>query len=341
MLLDINIRDRLDYLTLCRFRDPASILPLPSWVFDFSAPFQLNRNLQAAHASGPSKQKSMYDSSENTLTIYGRQICAIDQVFEAVPFDAGLPEILEKCQSWELVGRYTASGFWMDVFITTIFSEPIAAALHFDEVLDVQELKTIYRTACEQRSFPAFDSDSSRTTPTSQFASQIQKYLPGRRLFKTASGHVGHSPAWASKGDIIIVALGSKSPLILRPTEGNRYQLGGECFVRGMMHGEGLLGLLSPGSRLTWRSVAEQLLPVIVDSNGVPTELDPRAGPLPPGWSVWYGEDHEPTTEIEDGKLKAQWFHHWETKEWTQWDPRLTSKNLKNMGIDIQEFVLV
>ena len=87
--------------------------------------------------------------------------------------------------------------------------------------------------------------------------------------------------------------------------------------------------------------MAEQLLPVIVDSNGVLTQLDPRAGPLPPGWSVWYGEDHGPNTEIDDGKLKAQWFHHWETKEWTQWDPRLTSKNLKNMGIDIQEFVLV
>jgi hypothetical protein len=87
--------------------------------------------------------------------------------------------------------------------------------------------------------------------------------------------------------------------------------------------------------------VGEQLLPVLVDGNEVPTQLDPRAGPLPPGWSVWYGEYDEPDTEVEDGRLKARWFYHEATKAWTQWDPRLTSENLKNMGVDTQEFVLV
>jgi hypothetical protein len=338
VLLNINIQDRLEYLNICGFHDPASTLPLPSWVFNFSVPFQLTRTLQAANASGLPKQESIYDSSENTLAIYGRQICVIDQVFEAVPFDARLPEIIATCQSWELAGRDRASAFSMDSYITTLLSESIGGALHFDVVLDVQKLKTLYKTACEQRSLPTLGNDSSQT---SQWAGQLQNRLLGRRLFMTTSGLMGHCPVWASEGDIVIVALGSKSPLILRPTEENRYQLGGECFVNGMMHGEGLLGPFSPGSRLTWSSVGEQLLPVIVDGNELPTQLDPKAGPLSPGWSVWYGEDDEPNTEIEDGRLKAQWFYHEQTEAWTQWDPRLTSENLKNMGIDIQEFVLV
>ena len=80
---------------------------------------------------------------------------------------------------------------------------------------------------------------------------------------------------------------------------------------------------------------------MVVDDNGVPTQLDPRAGPLPTGWSVQHGDSDEPDVEIEDGELKEQWFHHSETKEWTWYDPRLTSENLKKMGIAIQEFVLV
>lgn len=152
---------------------------------------------------------------------------------------------------------------------------------------------------------------------------------------------LGLCPAWFSKGDIVIAALGCTSPLALRATEGNRYQVGGACFVHGVMNGEAFLGPLSPGSRFSWREVAGELYPVFIDRNGVPTQLDPRAGPLPTGWSVHYGDLDEPDVEIEDGELKTQWFYRSETKEWTWSDPRLTSENLKKMGIDIQEFVLV
>jgi hypothetical protein len=108
-----------------------------------------------------------------------------------------------------------------------------------------------------------------------------------------------------------------------------------------MMNGEALLGPLSAGSRFGWRDVAGKLRSVVVDGNGVPTQLDPRAGPLPTGWSVQYGDSDKPDVEIEDGKLKTQWFYCSETEEWTESDPRLTSENLKKMGVDIQEFVLV
>lgn len=110
--------------------------------------------------------------------------------------------------------------------------------------------------------------------------------------------------------------------------------------MHGMMNGEALLGPLSPGSRFGWRDVAGKLFPVFIDGNGVPTQLDPRAGPLPTGCSVHYGDLDGPDIEIEDGELKTQWFYRSETKEWTWSDPRLTSENLKKMGIDIQEFVL-
>lgn len=68
----------------------------------------------------------------------------------------------------------------------------------------------------------------------------------------------------------------------------------------------------------------------------------PRAGTLPPGWSVHYvSEGKELGPETIDGKLQRQLFYNSETKEWGRSDPRVTSENLKKMEFDIQEFVLV
>jgi hypothetical protein len=81
---------------------------------------------------------------------------------------------------------------------------------------------------------------------------------------------------------------------------------------------------------------------VIVDSDGTATQLDSRAGPLPPGWSVFYkSKSGEPSPEIVDGEFRAQYFRQSETGQKTWFDPRLTSENLRKRGVDIQEFVLV
>lgn len=226
----------------------------------------------------------------------------------------------------------------MHYFITTIFSLSIPLALHLGSNLDMHELRDIYEIDYQRGSFPPFGSNSS---VTSSFARNIQRDIPGHRLFKTDSGLMGLCPSWASNTDIIIVAFGCDTPLILRCTERNRYQIGGKCSVNGKMLGEGFLGPLSAGCRIAYMDVAGNPQAVFVDANGVPTQLDPRAGPLPSGWSVWYGTDYLNKIEVENGKLKKQWFFHEETEEWTQYDPRLTPENLKSMGVDIEEFVLV
>ena len=109
-----------------------------------------------------------------------------------------------------------------------------------------------------------------------------------------------------------------------------------------MMDGEALLGPLMPGTRYNWKLVHGRWAQVFVEIDGTATQLDPRAGPLPPGWSVVYeSETGEPGPEIIDGEFQNQRFHNSETGEDVWWDPRLTSENLKKRGVDIQEFVLV
>jgi hypothetical protein len=276
VLQEINTTQRLDILALCRFIDPASVLPLPSWVFDFSVPYQLIGTLNVGDTTGRSRAESRYEPSDSSLTIQGLQICVIDQVFEAIPFDAKLPEILTKCQTWELLCRYTISQTRgvpsIDDFIATIFSKSIADALLVGVVLDMQILRKLYALACERRDFTTLSSDRAENMEMEmRYLGRIEKDLRGRRLFRTHSGMLGLCPAWVSKGDIIIIALGCGSPLALRATEENRYQVGGESFVHGMMNGEALLGPLSAGSRFGWRDVAGKLRSVVVDGNGVPT----------------------------------------------------------------------
>jgi hypothetical protein len=223
VLLNISFHDDLNILTICRFHDPASVLSLPSWVFDFSVPFQLSIGLHGNNVSRLSKKQSIYDPSNNSLTIYGCRICAVDQIFEAVPLDATLPEILAICRSWQQAAYPVSQGSedsWVHYFIATIFSLSISAALHLGGTLDMQELRDIYEVACQRGSFLPCGSNPS---VTSSFARNIQRDLPGYRLFKTDSGLMGLCPSWASNTDIIVVAFGCDTPLIFRCTERNRY----------------------------------------------------------------------------------------------------------------------
>jgi hypothetical protein len=57
------------------------------------------------------------------------------------------------------------------------------------------------------------------------------------RLFTTVSGHVGIGPSPCQPGDKVVVIFGCASPLVLR-SMGSHYELVGECYVHGIMHGE-------------------------------------------------------------------------------------------------------
>lgn len=71
---------------------------------------------------------------------------------------------------------------------------------------------------------------------------RIFKLLRRRQLFTTKTGSLGLGPDIALKGDIVVILLGGPVPYILRPVDGpeSTYQLIGECYIDGIMHGEAL-----------------------------------------------------------------------------------------------------
>jgi hypothetical protein len=64
-----------------------------------------------------------------------------------------------------------------------------------------------------------------------------------RRLFHTSKGYLGLGPALLQAGDIVSVLAGGTVPFVLRQDSRSspskrRFQLVGEAYVHGIMHGE-------------------------------------------------------------------------------------------------------
>ena len=61
----------------------------------------------------------------------------------------------------------------------------------------------------------------------------------GRRIFVTERGYVGLAPEMTELGCCVAIVKGGKFPLILKPREHTKWELIGDCYVQGIMHGEG------------------------------------------------------------------------------------------------------
>ncbi len=66
------------------------------------------------------------------------------------------------------------------------------------------------------------------------------KYLYGRRLFVTKSGHIGLGPPRTQAGDNVAILLGGDVPFILRLNHKvpEKFELVSKCYVHGIMHWE-------------------------------------------------------------------------------------------------------
>lgn len=59
-----------------------------------------------------------------------------------------------------------------------------------------------------------------------------------RRMFLTEDGYIGVAPPQTREGDSIFLVKGSRVPLVMRPHTDDKWQLIGDCYVHGVMHGE-------------------------------------------------------------------------------------------------------
>jgi Heterokaryon incompatibility protein (HET) len=324
---------RLGFLRICDFHKPRSTLKLPSWVPDLSTPSQLER-IYHSDASGGSVAETIHNEAFDTLTVRGRQVCVISHVSAPISHSARLPEVLATCHSWEppnaSTTRYIGGGLLIDAFIITLFfgARDQTGRWHLGNLKEAYNLSVVNGK---------IDGWSSRYTK------HLQSRLPGGALFTAVEGHIGLCPASARPGDRISIALGCTTPLMLRLVSGrkNRYLVGGECFVASLTSCEGLLGPIYDDWTDDIVIVDGRTTRAWIRSTGSQTQLNPRAGPFPPGWRVRYGLNGDESEIDADGNMKSQWFENVETGERCWYDPRLRSQSLRARGVDIQDFLLV
>ncbi|KAG2419779.1 hypothetical protein HFD88_004575 [Aspergillus terreus] len=72
------------------------------------------------------------------------------------------------------------------------------------------------------------------------FESGIEVYSQHRKFCATRHGRIGWIPANARENDLICILYGGRIPFVLRPIEGGHYILVGECYIHGLMNGEGM-----------------------------------------------------------------------------------------------------
>jgi len=77
--------------------------------------------------------------------------------------------------------------------------------------------------------------------PNSSYIASLQR-LMNRRLFITSSERLGLGPAGMMSGDTVAILFGGNVPYILRPSEDNRWQFVGECYLDGYMNGQAMEG---------------------------------------------------------------------------------------------------
>lgn len=61
-----------------------------------------------------------------------------------------------------------------------------------------------------------------------------------RKIFTTKNDYVGLGPLLMQENDIICLIYGAKVPFLIRRRGDGAYLLVGECYVYGLMHGEGM-----------------------------------------------------------------------------------------------------
>jgi hypothetical protein len=245
ILNTIRCTQSIEILEICDFPIYGSKLVLPSWVPDLSIPNTIEK-ITRWNPAGLSVDESRYDKTMDALILKGRHVCVINEVTTPIPMSAQLEEILAICHAWEPAHAwdtgYVTGGLIIDTFVNTLFH---GATFDMPYITDKRDKFTL---PALKAAYVSLVIKGKVSEDDDIYIRNFERFLPGRTLFITREGYIGLCSASARPGDQICVALGSRSPLLIRPVPRKKgyYQAGGGVFVYSLMHGEGILGQLPP-----------------------------------------------------------------------------------------------
>ncbi|KAL9576177.1 MAG: hypothetical protein Q9212_007319 [Teloschistes hypoglaucus] len=222
---------------------PDRLPGLPSWVADWRSSVFLNAfgrsgPYDIAHfsASGTEQAISNVDRREWSLAI---KIIPADRVASIImpPFGEPVSRIILTRALEKAYQALGTSSFYSGLHQSTIVSFLSGGALEDHKGIVFGPYLHAMRTR-------TYDMDSA------ELEKHFGACFSGGRVIFTTHGHglLGWGPPGLRAGDMICIVIGAKTPFAIRPIKekqsgdpkSDRWQLVGECYVQGLMHGEGL-----------------------------------------------------------------------------------------------------
>jgi Heterokaryon incompatibility protein (HET) len=248
----IDVHDHLGVLSNCQYvkRSP----DIPSWAPDWSkAPEQNLLEWRATDGrpffttAAHTKPVVIPSADKKELILKGIKIDVIRKLrstrhgFENTHNDSFLPT-LELCQRLAedvgLVGSYPYTNqSYARAYRDTLYADLSPYSDRADDDFNYNWYPS-YMEAIERGEKLARDTDPDINV-LKEMAKMITWATRGRSLLVSESGYIGLGPEATCVGDVICILLGGSMPYILR-TKDDRYELVGECFVHGLMDGQGL-----------------------------------------------------------------------------------------------------
>ena len=323
--LDLLGDCQLDYNSRC----------MPSWVPNWAVRKPDKRIPQYFSASGQSKAYADFESN-GVLTVLGTRAGVVRNSEPLRPRS-------RKTKDWVAVMRRVAKqqahstssktsrekvGDVCATLCRDLFSDNFHPPLF--GCLDFETAENFLNYLVESDS----DSGPQLTSDVLKRFNKVTRLAKKRSFIVTEDDQIGIAPEETSTGDEIVVILGCKIPIVLRPTV-QGYLVVGDCYLHGVMQAESLLGPLPHPWQWVSRYNEELGGPFACLFNKETNQYqlnDPRLGPLPSGWRVrshaeeaWWNWYVNEITGEDSGRL----------------DPRLSPEALKRRGVNVQEFRLI
>ena len=164
-------------------------------------------------ASGRSKYDTFFSATGKCLHLVGVPGGTINHIGQSIPDEAALSVTPAICRTWaplNLGEAYSGGGSILDTFVKSL----VCGEIKEDRLPNAGDIPTLEESRNAVLSFLRNDRiDSS----DNKYRYLMRRMLRGRTLCTTSNGLIGAFLSAARIGDQICVALGSKTPLLLRP----------------------------------------------------------------------------------------------------------------------------
>lgn len=309
-------------------------LDIPSWVPDFST-YTTARSLSRVTFAPVASSLSNPPLVDRSLKVQGLSIASIQtlcptEITMNMSHSSLAIRINRMWTESGIGGTYRCGGQALEAFTRVMKCDGFSEKLYPPNTSLLS--MTAINALCTDVS-NAHDPDFKISYDFGRYLTNSQLTLEGRSLFVSAEGYIGLCTSFAEPGDRVMLVVGCRYPLVMRPRPNGTYSLVGVAFCYGIMHGEPFLGQLPPGVSCVRSS--STFFPLFLNLETGETQVeDPRLGELPAGWSrVEHARADEYSIFLEEKSGKEHYSD--------EFDPRTTPEELEKRGVKLEDFEIV